>query len=84
MLKEEIGWVGVFTREQHGALRNDTRVKKDRGDPGDLTPIGTEGTVLGSVYHPGIGTIYFIEWDNRPRHAVGVVAWKLSLLLEEK
>lgn len=76
----EPGWVGAFTRQQApGALfANDTRVKKCKSEPEDLNPAGTEATVLGSLHHPVMGFGYFVEWENRPRHAVFVVGWKLA------
>jgi hypothetical protein len=78
--REEPGWTGAFTRQQApGALfANTSRIKKDKGEPGDTTPVGTEGTVLGSYYLPERGFGYFVEWDDKPRVAVFVVGWKLA------
>jgi hypothetical protein len=74
------GWHGAFTDEQapEARFKNGARVEKDVCEAGDATPVGTMGTVLGSVYVPGSGTAYFIEWDNRPRWAVFVVEVKLK------
>lgn len=79
---EHDGWTGVFTRNQYeGArFRNETRIVKAAEEPGDTTPLGTLGTVLGSVGHPDLGAGYFVEWDNRPRHAVFVVEFKIAAL----
>jgi hypothetical protein len=74
------GWTGAFTRDQaQGALfLNKARIKKAKGELQDLTPLGTEGTVLGSLHVPGIGFGYFVEWDNKKRHAIFVVGWKIG------
>lgn len=76
----EPGWTGGFTRQQAcGALfRNDSRVSKTKSEPGDTNLEGATGTVLGSIYHPALGFLYFVEWDNKPRHAVAVVGWRLG------
>jgi hypothetical protein len=77
---EEPGWTGAFTRQQApGALfANTTRIRKDKSERGDATPLGTEGTVLGSYYVPERGFAYFVEWDDKPRLAVLVLGWKLA------
>lgn len=85
----EEGWRGGFTRHHtDGAYPNGTRIVKIRQEPNDGTPLGTGGTILGSLdgnlvneYNPDGGRIryiYFVEWDNRPRTAVGVMDWKLG------
>jgi hypothetical protein len=76
------GYEGVFTRNQAlGAWRNGTRVAKTAEDPsGDLTPLGSHGAVLGSIYAPEVGVGYFVEWDDKPKTAVFVVAKKLTAL----
>lgn len=76
------GYEGPFTRyEWPGAWPNGSRVEKIAHDPGgDMTPDGTLGTILGSLGDPD-GTddriLYFIEWDNHPKRAVGCVSNKL-------
>jgi hypothetical protein len=78
-LHEEPGWTGVFTRnEAPGCYPNTTRVVKVQMEAGDANPLGTTGTVLGSLSHPAMGTAYFVEWDTMPRVAVAVMAWKLA------
>jgi hypothetical protein len=77
------GWVGVFTtKTAPGALINGTRVIKVAQDPeGDRTPPGTAGRVLGSIGHPDlVGIMYFIEWDNAPKFAVGCHQRKLRAI----
>lgn len=80
-LRNEPGWIGAFTREQTpDALANATRVRKVRSEPGDGHPDGALGTVLGSISDPCVRDgvpMYFIEWDTRPRVAVGTVGWKV-------
>lgn len=75
------GWNGAFTRGQAAnALPNGTTIEKAQGEEGDGTPLGTRGVVLGSFSHPKVlngETLYFVEWANRPRWAVAVIAWKL-------
>jgi hypothetical protein len=75
------GWTGLFTRQQaEGALPNKTRISKVRTEAADGHPIGTQGTVLGSISHPDVGMGYFVEWDPHPRTAVFVVSWKIAAL----
>lgn len=84
----EKGWMGVFTRHHaEGAYANGLRVVKLREESGDITPLGTEGVILGSLdgrdldqRNPDGGVIvfaYFVEWDNRPRVAIGTIDWKI-------
>jgi hypothetical protein len=77
-LKHESGWDGLFTRQQiEGAIENGARIFKFKQEDKDSTPLGTEGTVLGSMEVTGtIG--YFVEWDIRPRTAVFVIAEKIQ------
>lgn len=80
-LDEEPGWTGSFTRHQaEGALANGTRIKKFLHEEGDGTPLGTLGKILGSIFVPEVAPVpfYFVEWDNRPKVAVGVMAWKIA------
>ena len=75
------GYFGMFDNGQvEGAYPNGARVRKVRSEPGDSQPIGTLGTVLGSI-DPLMtrGVAYFVEWDSMPHHAVLVVAWKLLI-----
>ncbi len=83
---DEEGWLGNFTRDEYeGAkFKNGTRIKKVWGEIGDGTPLGTEGTVLGSIggiefpANFGVKVAYFVEWDNRPKCAVFVIDKKLG------
>lgn len=86
----EPGWVGGFTRHQAAeAYPNGSRIVKLPGEAGDATAVGTYGTVLGSlpgdlvvVYNPNglrLAYFYFVEWDDKPRCAVGVADWKIGL-----
>lgn len=78
-LHYEPGWLGIITRhEAKGAYPNGTRVEKVDEDPGDTRPLGSLGTVLGSLRADPIGTAYFVEWDSAPRHSVLVTAWKIA------
>lgn len=80
ILREYDGYFGAFTRDTaRGAWPNGTRIRKAVSEPGDSTPTGTEGTVLGSLGHPDVGLFYFVEWDNKPRIAVGTISAKLAL-----
>lgn len=76
------GYHGAFTRrEALGCWRNGTAVVKIKEEPGggERNAIGAIGRVLGSLSHPRAGTVYFVEWDRRPREAVLVSAWKLAV-----
>jgi hypothetical protein len=77
--RHEPGWHGAFTREQApGAMASGSRIVKAKSEEGDAHPVGTTGTVLGSLLAPGQRHIgYFIEWDPSPRTAVFVIGWKL-------
>lgn len=92
-LSGELGWMGLFTRDHaKGAIPNGSRIVKLDGEPGDASPAGTEGEVLGSFRVPeevrtdarrmGIrppdAYFYFVEWANRPRSAVGLADWKIK------
>lgn len=84
-IKEHPRYLGVFTRQQAPATKypNGTRIKKVWGGEKDRTPIGTHGTVLGSIKAPGeIGYGYFIEWDNLKYAAVFCVERKIGPLEE--
>ncbi len=61
-IKPHEGYVGVFTRHQyeHAKFKNGSRVTKINTEPNDANPLGTKGTVLGSVGYPDIGIAYFI------------------------
>lgn len=73
------GWVGSYaTTHVPGAYKNGTRIQKQAHEEGDAHPVGTLGTVLGSLSHPEKGIAYFVEWDPLPRHAVLVIARKLA------
>jgi hypothetical protein len=51
--------------EQHGAYPKGTRVMKIQGDPADANPLGTLGTVRGSICHPDTSEIgYMIDWES--------------------
>jgi hypothetical protein len=77
MFQNEEGWSGAFTRNQvEGALRNGTRIVKDKSEPGDATLDGTPGVVLGSLTHDGV-ICYFIEWAHSPRVAIGCMGNKV-------
>lgn len=80
MAKHRPGWTGGFTtRRAAGAMENGTRIVKAAEDAtGDFTPIGSLGTVLGSMLHPKLGIAYFIEWDDKPKLAVACVHWKIK------
>jgi hypothetical protein len=79
------GYTGAFTRnEVLGAWRNGTRVVKQKSEAGDAHPDGSLGTVLGSMadkkFMDGL-VFYFIEWDAKPRFAVGTVGWKVMAVV---
>jgi hypothetical protein len=83
MIAPHEGWRGMFTRDRaNGAYPSGQRIVKVKTEAGDANPIGTRGTVLGSVGHPDLGICYFIEWDNHPRAAVAVIAWKIATIKE--
>lgn len=79
VFQNEDGWAGVFTRYQcDGAIPNGTVIEKATFEEGDFAPLGTLGTVLGSVYHEEIGYFYFVEWSIQPKMAVGLMALKIA------
>jgi hypothetical protein len=79
-LTDEPGWTGAFTRNdaKQAKYRVGTRVTKIEQEPGDATPVGTKGTVLGSMYGPNVGVGYFVEWDDKPKVAVLVIERRIS------
>jgi hypothetical protein len=79
-MRQYPGWTGMHTRDEApGAMKNGTRVRKVKFEPGDAHPIGSLATVLGSLHHPTLGYAYFVEWDNAPRTATAVVGFKIDL-----
>jgi hypothetical protein len=84
---ERDGYLGVFTRDSEpGAIPNGARIVKVKSEVGDANPVGTLGTVLGSIRapaevgrrFPGVVYFYFVEWDSMPRMAVGVFNTKIE------
>jgi hypothetical protein len=76
----EAGWIGAFTRHQEpGAIENGKRVVKTASEPGDATPDGTPGVVLGSMREPDGARryLYFVEWAGSTRVAVACAGNKL-------
>lgn len=73
-------YIGTFTRnEEPDAFPNGTRVVKVKcDDDRDMNPVGALGSVLGSFRIPNKPIFYFIEWDAFPKHAVGVLDWKIE------
>ncbi len=73
-----------LTQEVLGAWRNGTRIRKVKAEPGDVHPIGTHGTVVGSLNHPELGLGYIVAWDGEAggvRTVLGlVVGWKIMAL----
>lgn len=89
VLTEHEGYIGVFTRaEAIGALPNATRVCKVNSERNDFVENGSKGKILGSIAvpidmptHPKFGDIpyfYFVEWDEYPKRAIGIVSAKLE------
>lgn len=80
-IRNEDGWAGAFSREQaSGAIPNGTRIVKCNSEPHDATPDGMTGTVLGSLRAPeqmGALLFYFVEWDDKPRIPLGIMATKI-------
>ena len=81
-LREEAGWVGLFTRRNAaGAMPAGTRIVKTRMELGDANPTGTLGVVLGSLSDPSIAgghPMYFIEWEHTPKKAIACAGWKVG------
>jgi hypothetical protein len=73
------GYTGWFcTANAPNAIRAGTKIKKVRQEEGDTHPLGATGTVLGSISPNDLGIMYFIEWDDKPRHAIATIAWKVA------
>lgn len=79
-IQYEPGWQNPFSRDDapEAKWRPGDRVAKGLTESGDVTPQGTMGTVLGSIYTPGTGVAYWVEWDDKPKQAVFVVEKKLT------
>lgn len=85
--EEHPDWIGTFSRDEApGAWKNESTVQKSVFLPGDSTPIGTLGTVLGSLgpipTEHGSEFGYFLEWSNAPHIAVFCRGSKLTLFKE--
>ena len=81
-IREHEGWEGMFSDKQaQGAWPNGSKIVKTVFREGDLTPMGTVGTVLGSIASQSEnGFLYFIEWENKLKWAVGTSDDKIGLL----
>ncbi len=87
---QEPGITGMFTRNQApGAFPNGSRVVKCDAEPTDVTPLGAQGTVIGSIAGPVLkrgverkGIMYWISWDWRPTWYIAVSDWKLEQVNE--
>ena len=85
-IRHYAGWFGVHTQDQaDGAWPNGTRVVKVLTEEGDSHQTGDMGTVIGSIEAPpdvarlyDAGYFYFIEWDDHPRIAVGIISLKIA------
>lgn len=74
---------GAFCDEDapEAAYKRGERIRKALHEEGDSTPTGTEGTVLGSVAGEIDGAMrigYFVEWDDKPLVAVGIMDYKIE------
>lgn len=81
------GYSTPFTRNRApGAFSNDTVVVKINSEATDATNDGVTGKVLGSLPVPpqlerlahGSAHFYFVEWDDDPGRAVGLLGYKLK------
>jgi hypothetical protein len=78
----------ILGRQEKGAIYNGRRVRKVNSEPGDHTPDGTEGTVLGSigsnetimVNGQAIQFGYLINWDHSEADAVFTTNLKVEEL----
>lgn len=78
-LMERPGYAGAFCRVTgKNCWPRKTRVRKALSESDTETKVGTRGTVLGSMSAPDAGQFYFVEWDDKPRVAVGCIALKLE------
>lgn len=88
-IKEHPGYIGLFSKEQaEGAIPNGTPIVKSWCEVGDSHDIGQTGTVLGSILVPedlvpkklSLDSKYFywVEWDDIPRRAVGILGKKIG------
>lgn len=78
-IRNEPGWVGAFTRNQaREAFPNGTRVYKVKSKPNDIHQDGSTATVLGSIYVPDLGCLYFVEFDSEPRVAVSIAGFRIN------
>lgn len=64
-----------------GAIPNGKRIRKSVFENGDGNPIGSLGTIIGSIGPldvPGARYGYFVEWDRFPGYAVFVADRKIE------
>lgn len=79
-IRNEPGWAGAFTRQQaaEALFPNGARVCKTGSKPDDTHKDGAQATVLGSIYAPGVGCLYFVEFDLNPRVAVSIAGFRVK------
>ena len=77
----EEGYTGCLTRDEapQAKFKNGARIKKTVNEKGDLTPVGTLGTVLGSIFYEPAGVGYFIEWDDKPKEAIFCIEARIGV-----
>jgi hypothetical protein len=75
------GYTGMFcTTNAPNAIKAGERIHKVKCEANDEHPVGAIGTVLGSISVNNLGIMYFIEWDDKPKHAISTIAWKVAKL----
>lgn len=82
-LRQHPGYIGIFTDQTvPGAIPAGSRVTKVRSEPGDSTPNGDLGKVLGSMVEPEIARniVYFVEWDRLPGFATATMDFKVEMV----
>ncbi len=74
--------IDVAHLQAPGAYPNGTRVAKQKTQVGDGHRSGDRGTVRGSFFgetpEHGPNFCYFVEWDDLPGVAVGIMARKVE------
>jgi len=66
-----------FDNYEDAEFQSGDRVVKSVCEDRDLHPLGTVGTVLGSLGHPKVGYGYLIQWDGETVETF-VINWKVK------
>ena len=70
----------MYKGDDRAPLKIGWRIEKIAGDPGDMSSLGAQGEVVGSIFHEEIGAAYLVTWDHFLEYPVFVMGFKIKKL----